>query len=219
VTEQAQRAEELDEVGPSLDEGLRGLPRPRRTMRSVTIVVIAITISLCGWLTWSLRGEALYSATEGKVLEIGVFTRAKLDDRVSNRYVRTLIELRGVKAVRFKRLLDRDEYRIAMASPDRWVDYRVPKALAVPRFVPPGLVAGRLVRVAELGPRFRGLASALSEASGQPAGQAWVLVDGHSPSAAGWLVGLEIMLLAFLAWNGLALVRITRPIRPDGRDD
>ncbi len=219
MTERAQRAEQLDEASNSLDEGLENLPRPKRTMRTVTIAVMAITIALCGWLTWTLRGEALYGATEGKVLEIGVFTRAKLDERLNNRYVRALVELRGVKAVRFRRPLDRDEYRIAMASQDRWVAYRVPETLSGPRFVPPGLVAGRLVRVSDLGPRFGGLAPALAGASGQPVDQAWVLVDGHSPQAAGWLVGFELMLLAFLAWNGLALVRITRPIRMDGGDD
>jgi len=219
VTERAQSAEPLDDVSNSLDAGLKSLPRPRRTMRTVTLVVVAITFALCGWLAWILRGEALYSVTEGKVLEIGVFTRAKLDDRVSNRYVRTLVELRGVKAVRFQRPLDGDEYRLAMATPDRWVAYRVPETLAGPRFVPPGLVAGRLVRVSDLGPRFAGLEPALAEASGQPADQAWVLVDGHSPSSAGWLVGLELMLLAFLGWNGLALLRITRPIRTGGHDN
>ena len=50
MTEGAQSADELDEMSSSLDQGLKRLPRPKRTMRTVTIVVITITVALCGWL-------------------------------------------------------------------------------------------------------------------------------------------------------------------------
>jgi len=219
VTEPATTAGQLDEVGADLDAGLERLPKPPRAMRAVTIAVMVVTLAICAWLAWSLRTEALYALSHGRALDGGTYTLAKLDDRLNNRYVRARADLRGVQAVRFRRPLDRDEFRVAAAGPDRWVAYRVPEALSGPRFVPPTLVAGRLVRVSDLGPRFRGLGPALAAATGKPSEQAWVLVDGHSPQGAGWLIGLEVMLLAFLAWNGFGLARITRPIRGGVRQD
>ncbi len=219
MTELGSSAEDLDEGVPNLDEGLDGLPEPPRTMRAVTIVVMALTSILCAWLTWSLRSEALYAMSEPRALEGGSYTQANLDDRLNNRYLRVQVKLADAEAVRFRRPLDGDEFRLAEAGPDRWVAYRVPEALSGPRFVPPTLVAGRAVRVSDLGPRFRGLGPALAEASGRSVDQAWVLVDGHSPRGAGWIVGLELLMLTFLVWNGVGLVRILKPIRAGGRQD
>ncbi|MBW2453444.1 MAG: hypothetical protein JRI68_02990 [Deltaproteobacteria bacterium] len=219
MTERGTSADDLDEADADLAEGLDSLPEPPRTMRAVTIVVMALTIAVCAWLSWTLRTEAFYAMSDAQAMDGGTYTLAKLDDRLNNRYVRARVELRDVQAVRFRRPLDRDEFRLAAAGPDRWVAYRVPGTIAGPRFVPPTLVAGRLVRVSDLGPRFRGLGAALAEATGKSADQAWVLVDGHGPQGAGWIVGLELLLLAFLAWNGLGLVRLTRRIQTGERRD
>ena len=78
--------------------------------------------------------------------------------------------------------------------------------------MPPQLVAGRLTRVADLGVRFQGVRGVLAEAGGVQAGD-WVLVDSETPSAVGWVLGLEVLLLLFVGFNLISVVRVLRPVK------
>lgn len=216
---------------PEQEEAERQAERqaePRRTMRSVTVAVMALTAIVTGWLAWSLRGEAAYALRSQTPTHAGILTDADLAGHEGS-FVRGYARLDGQSAVRFRRPLERDAYRVAQAAPafrggtqdaakaEVWVVYGVPAALDGPRFVPPQLVAGRLSRVEDLGVRYGGLADAIAELGGKS--NAWVLIDGEDPEGLGWLLGLEVLLLAFIGFNALAIGRVMRRIPPDPAAD
>jgi len=205
----------VDEIG---DGELLDMPRPRRTMRAVTVAVMVVTAVVASWLAWSLRAEVGYALGSSQAAELGDLSQAELAAH-DGHYVRLRAELADAPSVRYRRVCDRGIYRAALAVPgeagaQRWVVYGIPETLAGPRFVPPTLVAGRLVRVADLSVRFGGLRDALDELSGRSSAGAWVLVDGEDPASLGWVLGLEALLLTFIGFNLLSLGRVLRRIRP-----
>jgi hypothetical protein len=195
---------EASETDRGVDRDLARLPAPRRPMRRLALAVMVVTAALGGWLALSVAGEAVYALGTRSPVEVDDLASADLAG-VSGRYLRAGVKL-GDPALSFRRPLDSDRHQVAPAGPDRWVIYAIPASLDGPRFVPPSLAAGRLVRVDELGPRFRGVRDAL----GPAAERGWVLLDGEDPASAGWLAGLELLLLAFVAWNLWSIARVLR---------
>jgi hypothetical protein len=124
-------------------------------------------------------------------------------------------QLSVTRAIRYARPLEHDTYRLASVegNPKLWVQIRVPANEEGPRFVPPDSFVGRLVPMSKLGIRQRGLRDAVGEAGlDRPGEDAWLLLDGESPAALRWALGLLGLLGAFAAFNVLGLVKLTRPI-------
>lgn len=226
-------ADSLDRLSDPVDEDERDLaelPRPPRVMRTVTVVVMLLTAALASWLAFALAPEAGYALRAPDAVEVGILPAADLGAHHGD-FVRGYAKLDGVPTASYRRPLESGSYRVglagaplrkdgvgkggakAAAASDRvWVIYRVPAAHDGPRFVPPQLVAGRLTRIADLGVRFQGVRGVLGEAGGVQPGD-WVLVDSETPSAVGWVLGLEVLLLLFVGFNLFSVVRVLRPIK------
>jgi hypothetical protein len=217
--------------GPLEDDTDFGeLPRPPRVMRTVTVAVMIVTALLAGWLAASLLPEALYAFRAPPSRDVGVLPLADLGKHEGG-FVRGYAKLEGVPTASYQRPLESGHYRVALAAapPKKidgagagqsqrvWVVYRVPAAEDGPRFVPPQLVAGRLTRMADLGVRFQGVSGVLSELGGVESGD-WVLIDGETPKAVGWVLGLEVLLVLFMAFNLLSVVKVLRPVKPMDAD-
>ncbi|MBM4376481.1 MAG: hypothetical protein FJ095_15475 [Deltaproteobacteria bacterium] len=204
-------------------------PRPRRPLRTVTLAALVGVAALSGATAWGLHREARY-ALEGEVpMELGSLATAELDGRHEGRYVRARVELDGQPTYSFHRLGE-GERRLARTAfatptdlaprgagevrawgngPPRFVDHSVSAELGA-HFVPPRLVAGRLVRVEHLGLRHRGLAAAAAEVVPEAAAQGWVLVDGEHPRSLTWVTGAFGVALAFLVWSVGSVARLVR---------
>jgi len=204
-------------------------PRPRRPLRTLTLGALVGVAALAGATAWALHREARY-ALEGEVpLELGSLAMAELDARHEGRYVRARVELEGQPAYSFHRLGEGErrlartgyptpsdpaprgpgEMRAWGGGPPRYVDHAVPSELGG-HFVPPRLVAGRLVRVEHLGLRHRGLAAAAAEIAPESAVQGWVLVDGEHPRSLTWVAGAVGVSLAFFVWSLGSVARLVR---------
>ena len=212
--------ESAEAIGDALaddDTSLEALPPPTRRARTLTLLVMVVTLLVAGLLAWQLRAAASYALNEQTPVELGALAEITLSDAHQNAYARATATVKAKPRVRFRRLLDEDDYHVAIVGERdgvrRWLAYRVPPTIAGARFVPPSLVAGRLTQVAELGARYRGLRGALERASGKDEANSWVLVDGQDPAGAGWQFGLLLMLLATVVWNLIAVGRILRKPR------
>ena len=118
--------------------------------------------------------------------------------------------------IRYSRPLESDTFRFAPVegNPNVWVEIRVPAGLEGPRFVPPNSFVGRLVPVEEAGLRHENLPDSVAETGdGRVPDQAWLLVDGESPAALRWALGLLAMFVGFAAFNLWGLYRLLRPVK------
>jgi hypothetical protein len=117
--------------------------------------------------------------------------------------------------VRYSRPLESDSYRLSALSdnPKVWVELRVPSDTDEQHFVPPGSFVGRLVPMRGAGIRYRALRDAATAAGHQVPNDAWLLIDGESPTGTRWVLALEAMLVAFAAFNVVGIVRLARPVR------
>jgi hypothetical protein len=197
------------------DHELIELPTPRRPWRRATLV----TLSLAGLgsllLTLAVLPDVAYSLRGGQPRELGDLTTTRLSRELSDTWVHAQGQLSVTNAIRYRRPLERDSYRLASVegNPKMWVQIRVPAGAEDPRFVPPDSFVGRLLPIDELGLRQRGLREAVGEAGlPLPTDDAWLLVDGESPAAVRWAFGLLALLVAFATFNVIGLVRLARPI-------
>jgi hypothetical protein len=95
-----------------------------------------------------------------------------------------------------------------------WAEVRVPPGGENIRYVPPTQVTGRLVRFDAAGPKHRGLASAIRDATGQEIPQgAWLLVEGDAPAGSRWAVLLIALFAGFAAWNVAVTAKLLRKVR------
>jgi hypothetical protein len=178
--------------------------KPKRTLRTLTLAVMALAAIVAGAMAFSLHREALYATGESEAVDLGDFATADAAAN-DNQYVRVHVSLEE-PAARFRRPLEQSHYRVARAAPDRWVVYAMPDGYTAARFLPPRLVAGRLVRASDLGVRFGGVADITGP-------DAWVLIDGDVPYGITWVIGLEVMLLGFVLFNLIGIARVVRPVR------
>ena len=118
--------------------------------------------------------------------------------------------------IRYERPFVLDTFRTlaVVGRTDVWVDVRVPAGQESGRWEPPRSFRGRLVRFGAAGPRHRGLARAISDATHErvPAG-AWLLIDGEDPAGTHWDLVLAAAFLGFAVWNAAAIARILRKVR------
>jgi len=207
---------------PPADRELLALPPPRRPWRRATLVTLSLGAALSVWLAFLVLPDARYSLQAGGVRDIGDLARARLGPELENAWVRAGGQLSATKAVRFRRPLERDSYRLAQSedNPNVWVQIRVPAGEEDPRFVPPDSFVGRLLPLSAASLRQGGIADAVDRAGLEPLRKnAWILLDGESPAANRWVLGLIGLLAAFATFNVVGLVRLSSSIPSvSGRD-
>ena len=203
-------------VGDAVDPELASLPEPPRTERRATLLLLATTALASVAMVTMLSRDAAYAFASSHVTDLGELRVAPAGALVPNEYARGAGMLGAAGSIRFERSFESDSFRVAPVAgrSDVWVELRVPSGVDSERYVPPTSFAGRLVRFDAAGPKHRGLASAVSELTGQPVPkEAWLLVDGEAPQTARWAVALAAMFAVFAAWNALAIARIVRKVR------
>ncbi len=214
----ARREQQADAEGASVasggtDEELAALEAAPQRSRRVTLVVMAVSAVLTALLVWSLGGEAYYAVRDTAPVDVGDLARAELGSELDNRHVRGRANLDGARGVVFRRFGDSDSHdaRPVVGAPHIWVTYRVPASFAGPRFVMPEVLSGRLVRLADVGIRYRGLSAALAQSPGPPVPpDAWLLQEGVDPAATRWVLAFTVLLLGFLGWNVYGIARLLR---------
>jgi hypothetical protein len=205
------RALAEDEVDPEL----LALPPPPAAQRRLTIALLAVVALTASFMAYSLRGEARYALAPTVEVDLGDLYAADTTKIEDNRYVRAHGSLGGALALRFERPFEADTYRVSpvMGRRNLWVEVRVPSGDEGGRYVPPSSFRGRLVRWGESGLRHRGLAQAVDGLTGEaiPA-DAWLLVDGESPGAARWALGLAVLFAGFGLWSVVTAARLVRRV-------
>jgi hypothetical protein len=194
---------------------LASLPPPRRPWRRVTLVTLSLGALASLALALAVLPDVVYSLRDGSPRDLGDLVSARIDPGLADVWVHGEGQLSATRAIRYARPLEHDTYRLASVegNPKLWVQVRVPANEEGPRFVPPDSFVGRLLPMSALGLRQRGLPEAVRESGVEPpASDAWLLVDGESPAALRWALGLMALLVAFATFNLVGLVRLTRPI-------
>lgn len=163
-------------------------------------------------LAWALRRPALYATFQGPPRELGELRAAHLDDTLAGAWVHA-VGAPGPMAAEYRRPLDGDRYRLVPAAdaPDLWIELRIPKALESDRYVPPNSFVGRLTRMRDAGPARESLLEAASVVGKRPGDDAWVLLDGETPSTMRWTLGFIGLLLSFFGFSVFGLIRLLRP--------
>jgi hypothetical protein len=135
---------------------------------------------------------------------------------VENGYVSASAMLGAAHAIRYERPLVSESFRLmpVVGRPNVWVEVRVPAGAENIRYVPPSQFTGRLVKFESAGPKHRGLASAITDATGQKVPEAsWLLVEGEAPTGARWAIMLIAMFLGFAVWNLAVVAKLLRKVK------
>jgi hypothetical protein len=207
-----QLAAEDDAIDPELLE----LPNPPKRERSVTVAMLVFTAMASLAMVAALRGDASYAFAAAHPTHLGDLGSAPPAAFVENGYVSGTAMLGGAHAIRYERPLVSDSFRLmpVVGRPNVWAEVRVPAGAENIRYVPPNELSGRLVKFESAGPKHRGLASAVRDATGQhvPEG-AWLLVEGDSPKDSRWAIMLIAMFLGFAVWNLSVTAKLLRKVR------
>jgi len=192
MVENRESSDLLARADPLIDPELVALPRPPRQERTLSLLLMALTALLAVFMTVALAPAAA----------------------MSNRFVRAEGTLRSDGAVRYRRPLENDSFQLVPVSGnDRvWVELRVPPVPANASSAPPVTFVGRLMPIQSIAFGFGGLRRSMSTGASIPT-DAWVLVDGATPVASHWTVGLAALLALFAAYNLFTIGRILRPAR------
>lgn len=175
--------------------------------------MLAVTAASAFALMVALLPEARYAMAGGPPDDIGRLAEVPLDGEHANRWVRGSGAVTD-RAVRYRRPLDGDSYRLARVEGNRelWVQMRIPEGMAEEHFVPPASFVGRLLPLESAGLRYEGLGEALGELDAAP-DRAWLLVDGEAPATTRWSLALMALFAGFAGFCVYGLVRLTRPVR------
>lgn len=206
---------ERTEAREQVDPELLDLPHPPRRERTMTVALLVLTAITSLGMVFALRRDATYAFAQSHPQDLGDLTAATTNDLIDNAYVEGHVMLGAAHAIRYERPLVDDSFRLMPIAgrDDIWVEVRVPPREENTRWVPPSRVSGRLVRFEAAGPRHRGLADAVLDATGQhvPKG-AWLLVDGRTPEDARWVVLLVGLFASFAVWNAVATAKLLRRV-------
>ncbi|MDB5212449.1 MAG: hypothetical protein JWO86_376 [Myxococcaceae bacterium] len=200
----------------AIDPELLDLPDPPKRERSVTVGMLLFTAFASLAMVVSLRGDATYAFAEDRPADLGDLGSAPAAAFVENAFVTGTGMLGAAKAIRYERPLVSDSFRLMPVAgrPNVWVEVRVPAGSENIRYVPPSQFTGRLVKFDSAGPKHRGLASAVSDATGQKVPEAsWLLVEGDAPTGARGAILLVLMFLGFALWNITAAAKLVRKVR------
>lgn len=202
------------------DRDLTELPEPRRPWRRATFALMALCAACALALSVNLVPELVFALGDRRPVELGELERLKPNRDHHNRWVHGEGTLSAGRAVRLRRPLESDSYRLAQveSNPKLWVQVRVPQGEEGPHFVPPSSFVGRLISVTDVSVRQQGLREAVERAGFGPMGDdAWILIDGEAPSGLRWVMGIVALLLAFAVFNVVGILRLARPIRSRAR--
>jgi hypothetical protein len=164
----------------------------------------------------ALRGDATFAFAPAQPTDLGELGAAPASAFVENGFVRGSGMLGAAHAIRYERPLVSDSFRLMPVAgrPNVWVEVRVPAGAENIRYVPPSQFTGRLVKFESAGPKHRGLAAAVRDATGQQVPEAsWLLVEGDSPSGARGAILLVLMFLGFAVWNLATAAKLLRKVR------
>jgi hypothetical protein len=175
---------------------------------------MVLTGLLAIFMTAALAGDVKYALAGDVPEDVGTLSALAPRDAMSNRFVRAEGTLRAEGAVRYRRPLESDSFQLVPVSGnDRvWVELRVPPVPTGTPSAPLVTFVGRLMPIKSIAFGFGGLRRSLSTGASIPA-DAWVLVDGATPVASHWTVGLAALLALFAAYNLVTIARILRPAR------
>jgi hypothetical protein len=200
----------------AIDPELLDLPDPPKRERSVTVGMLVFTAFASLAMVAALRGDATYAFAPALATNLGDLGSAPAAAFVENGFVTGTGMLGAAKAIRYERPLVSDSFRLMPVAgrPNVWVEVRVPAGRENIRYVPPSQFTGRLVKFESAGPKHRGLAAAVSDATGQnvPAAS-WLLVEGEAPTGARGAILLVLMFLGFALWNITAAAKLLRKVR------
>ena len=200
----------------AIDPELLDLPDPPKRERSMTVGMLVFTAFASLAMVVALRQDAAYAFTSARATDLGDLGAAPAAAFVENGYVQGTAMLGAAHAIRYERPLVSDSFRLMPVAgrPNVWVEVRVPAGAENIRYVPPSQFSGHLVRFDAAGPKHRGLASAVRDATGQkvPDG-AWLLVEGDAPTGARWAILLVAMFLGFAVWNLSVTAKLLRKVR------
>jgi hypothetical protein len=206
----------LDAGEERIDPELLELPDPPRGERRVTLLVLLATAVASVAMALALRNDAKYSFADTIPEDLGELAKAQPSAFAQNHYVHGRAVLGGASALRFERPFQSDTFRVSpvQGHPNIWAEVRVREGAETGRYVPPSEFTGHLVRFDAAGPKQRGLARAIEDATGQkvPEG-AWLIVDGEAPSDSKWAVALMAMFSTFALWNVLSALKLVRKVK------
>ncbi|MBX3188069.1 MAG: hypothetical protein KF819_13690 [Labilithrix sp.] len=200
-----------DAVDPELLE----LPNPPKRERTVTVALLLVTALASIAMVFALRRDAGYAFTASSPTDLGDLGSAAPAAFVENGYVQGTAMLGAAHAIRYERPLVSDSFRLMPVAgrPNVWVEVRVPAGAENIRYVPPSQMTGRLVRFDAAGPKHRGLAAAVRDATGQQVpDSAWLLVEGEAPAGARSAILLIAMFLGFAIWNLSITAKLLRRV-------
>jgi hypothetical protein len=166
-------------------------------------------------MVFALWRDASYAFTAARAVDLGDLGAAPAGAFVENGYVQGTAMLGAAHAIRYERPFVSDSFRLMPVAgrPNVWVEVRVPAGAENIRYVPPSQMTGRLVRFDSAGPKHRGLAAAVRDATGQQVPESsWLLVEGDAPSGARSAILLIAMFLGFAIWNLSITAKLLRKV-------
>jgi len=199
----------------AVDPELLELPDPPKKERTLTVALLVFTALASLAMVFALRRDAAFAFSEATPRSLGDLGSAPAEAFVENAYVQGSAMLGAARAIRYERPLVSDSFRLMPVAgrPNVWAEVRVPAGAENIRYVPPGQVTGRLVKFESAGPKHRGLAAAVQDATGQKVpDNAWLLVEGEAPGGSRWAVALVLMFLGFAVWNLTATAKLVRRV-------
>jgi hypothetical protein len=202
-------------VDDAVDPELLDLPNPPKRERSVTVAMLVFTAVASLAMVAALRGDASYAFATAHPTDLGDIGSAPPAAFVENGYVSGTAMLGAAHAIRYERPLVSDSFRLMPVAgrPNVWVEVRVPAGAENVRYVPPNQISGRLVKFESAGPKHRGLASAVRDATGTKVPEAsWLLVEGDAPKDSRWAIMLIAMFLGFAVWNLSMTAKLLRKV-------
>lgn len=205
------RENEREELDPELLE----LPDPPKRERTLTVLMLVVTAVASIAMIFALRRDAAYAFSAPQAAELGDLIHTPEGAFQENRFVRGQGMLGAAAAIRYERPLTEGSFRLMPVAgrPNVWVEVRVPAGAENVRYVPPNQFTGRLVRFETGGPKHRGLAAAVKDATGQdvPRGS-WLLVEGDAPPNSRWAVLLVAIFAGFALWNVFVTAKLLRRV-------
>jgi hypothetical protein len=201
-----------------VDPELLDLPAPPKRERSMVVGLLLVTALASLAMIFALRRDAAYAFSVRDAAEIGDFGTAAPDLFAENEFVHGTAMLGAAHAIRYERPLQSGSYRLMPVAgrPNVWAEVKVPAGAENVRWVPPSAVSGRLVKFDAAGPRHRGLADAVKDATGTDVPKnAWLLVDGDAPTDARYAVLLCMMFFGFAVWNLTMTAKLLRKVKSD----
>jgi hypothetical protein len=200
----------------AIDPELLDLPNPPKRERSITVAMLVFTAFASLAMVAALRGDATFAFAQAHPTELGELGAASPAAFVENAFVSGSGMLGAAHAIRYERPLVSDSFRLMPVAgrPNVWVEVRVPAGAENIRYVPPSQFTGRLVKFESAGPKHRGLAAAVRDATGQKVPEAsWLLVEGDSPTGARGAILLVLMFLGFAVWNLTMAAKLLRRVK------